>query len=85
MMGHVKVFPTFLTGETVGDFKRREDGKTHFVRAVASLEEIPPKVYSARRQGSHQLTGMAEANALVVLPDGEGASEGSSLMFFFLD
>jgi molybdenum cofactor synthesis domain-containing protein len=85
MMGHVQVFPTFLKGETVGDFKRREDGKTHFVRAVASLDEIPPKVYSARRQGSHQLTGMAEANALVVLPDGEGVSEGSSLLFFFLD
>jgi len=85
MMGHVKVSPTFLRGETIGDFKRREDGKTHFVRAVASLEETPPKIYSARRQGSHQLTGMAEANALVVLPDGEGVPAGSSLQFFFLD
>ncbi|MEG3586967.1 MAG: gephyrin-like molybdotransferase Glp [Actinomycetota bacterium] len=85
MMGRVKVFPTFLKGETVGDFKRREDGKTHFVRAIASLEEMPPKVYSARRQGSHQLTGMAEANALAVLPDGEGVPAGSSLQFFFLD
>ena len=85
MMGRAKLFPNYLTGEAKGTFSRKKDGKTHFVRAVAAIDQNPPKIYSAKRQGSHQLTGMAEANALAILPDGEGVEEGSSLEFFVLD
>ena len=85
MMGCPKLLPTYFWGETVGSFKRREDGKTHFVRVIASADETSLKVQPAKRQGSHQLTGMAEANALAILPDGEGLEPGSSLQFFFLD
>ncbi len=57
--------------------RRRPDGKTHFVRVVASMEgDGRYRVRSAGGQGSHQLRAMAAANALAVLPDGEGAEAG---------
>lgn len=57
--------------------RRRVDGKTHFVRVVASMgDDGRYRVRSAGGQGSHQLRAMAAANALAVLPDGEGAEAG---------
>jgi len=41
-------------------------------------------VSSAGGQGSHQLTAMAAANALAVLPDGDGASEGDTVTVMYL-
>ena len=57
------------------------DGKTHFVRAAVSAGrgrtsgECDPMV----GQDSHQLLAMAEANALAVLPDGEGVAAGGTV------
>lgn len=57
---------------------RARDGKTHFVRAVASMgEDGRYRVRSAGGQGSHQLSAMAGANALAVLADGDGAPAGA--------
>ncbi|MBW3546783.1 MAG: molybdopterin molybdotransferase MoeA [Actinobacteria bacterium] len=57
--------------------RRRADGKTHFVRVVASMgDDGRYRVRSAGGQGSHQLRAMAAANALAVLPDGDGAEAG---------
>jgi molybdopterin molybdotransferase len=57
--------------------RRRPDGKTHFVRAVASMgDDGRYRVRSAGGQGSHQLRAMAGANALAVLADGDGAEAG---------
>ena len=58
--------------------RRRPDGKTHFVRAVCRWDAgtATYRVASAGAQGSHQLTAMADADALVVLPDGDGAAVG---------
>ncbi len=59
---------------------RRPDGKTHFVRAVVTLApEGRLHVRSAGSQGSHQLSAMAAANALAVLPDGTGVLAGSEV------
>jgi molybdenum cofactor synthesis domain-containing protein len=58
-------------------FARRADGKTHFVRATGQwASDGRFHVRSAGGQGSHQLTAMAAANALVVLPDGPGVDAG---------
>ena len=51
----------------------------------ADLHENMRKIQSAGHQGSHQLTGMAGANALAILPDGSGINQGSLLQFLFLD
>ena len=58
--------------------RRRPDGKTHFVRAVCRWDAgaATYRVASAGAQGSHQLTAMADADALVVLPDGDGVALG---------
>lgn len=67
------------------DFRRREDGKTHFVRAVASVVDGDLRVRPLVRQGSHQLAGMAEANALAVVPNGNGVAAGGRLVALLLD
>lgn len=55
---------------------RRPDGKTHFARVVVRVEQGRLIARSAGGQGSHQLTGMAAANGLAVLPDGDGVGAG---------
>ena len=57
---------------------RRPDGKTHFARVVCewSTDDSSFHARSAGGQGSHQLSAMAGANALAVLPDGEGIEPG---------
>lgn len=59
---------------------RRADGKTHFVRVRADVgTDGRYRVRSAGGQGSHQLRAMAEANALAVLPDGDGPAAGAAV------
>ncbi len=57
---------------------RTPDGKTHFVRGRVTL--VDGGVWNlspVAGQDSHQLRAMADANALAVLPDGEGVAAGS--------
>jgi molybdenum cofactor synthesis domain-containing protein len=56
--------------------ERRADGKTHFLRVVARAVDGVLHVRIAGGQGSHQLSAMARANALAVLPDGPGVAPG---------
>jgi molybdopterin molybdotransferase len=67
------------------DLRRRPDGKVHLVRVVARLgEDGRYRVRSAGGQGSHQLSAMAAANALAVLPDGEGVVAGGVVQALLL-
>ena len=74
---------------------RRPDGKTHFARVRwhwhESNEDIGTGgesagyiVSSAGGQGSHQLSAMADANGLAVLPDGDGIPEGGKVDLILL-
>ncbi|MGQ0617355.1 MAG: molybdopterin molybdotransferase MoeA [Acidimicrobiia bacterium] len=65
-------------------FRRRPDGKMHFVRVVATYDDGRYHVRSAGGQGSHQLSALATANALVVLPDGTGAAPGDEVEMLVL-
>jgi molybdenum cofactor synthesis domain-containing protein len=65
--------------------RRRPDGKTHFNRVVARYVDGVYRVASAGGQGSHQLSAMAVANALAVLPDGESVEAGSEVEIIVLD
>ena len=59
----------------VDGLRRTPDGKTHFARVVATqVDDGSWTVRSAGGQGSHQLAAMAAANALAILPDGEGVA-----------
>ncbi len=65
---------------------RPPDGKTHFARVVAMPEPDGAwRVRYAGGQGSHQLTAMARANALAVLPDGSGVQTGERVQVMLLD
>jgi molybdenum cofactor synthesis domain-containing protein len=67
------------------DFARRRDGKTHFDRAVVTIG--PDGRYHCVRSGfqaSNVLSGMANANALAILPDGGGVAEGEALRVMLL-
>jgi molybdopterin biosynthesis enzyme len=56
-------------------FRRRPDGKTHYQRAMASFgPDGRVHVTPVSAQGSHQLAATSLADAMVVLPDGDGAT-----------
>lgn len=64
---------------------RSPDGKTHFHRAVVRQEADGAWwVRSAGSQGSHQLSALAAANGLAMLPDGEGSPAGSRVRVMVL-
>jgi len=70
---------------TAGEALRRSpDGKTHFVRVAAVVKDGRWVVRSAGGQGSHQLAGLAAANALAVLPDGDGVEAGGDVEVLLL-
>jgi molybdenum cofactor synthesis domain-containing protein len=68
------------------DLRRRPDGKTHYARVVARYDDEAGRwrVRSAGGQGSHQLLAMATANALAVLPDGDGVYDGAPVTVMLL-
>jgi molybdenum cofactor synthesis domain-containing protein len=78
--GHLRVRAT-----ADGDFRRRPDGKVHFVRAEATSDARGQWVVRPlRTQGSHQAVGASRSNCLVVLDDGEGAQAGESVTAILL-
>ncbi|MGH9187516.1 MAG: molybdopterin molybdotransferase MoeA [Acidimicrobiales bacterium] len=67
------------------DLRRRPDGKAHFVRVAAHFaDDGRLHVRSTGAQGSHQLAATAAANALAVLPDGEGVVAGGEVDILLL-
>jgi molybdopterin biosynthesis enzyme len=65
--------------------RRRLDGRTNYVRVVASIgADGDVHVRSAGGQGSHQLAGLADANALAVVPDGDGIGPGERVAVLLL-
>jgi molybdopterin biosynthesis enzyme len=66
-----------VRARVLGALSRRPDGKVHYARVMLSADpESGWVVRSAGGQGSHQLSALAAANALAVLPDGDGADDG---------
>jgi molybdenum cofactor synthesis domain-containing protein len=72
LAGHTELVRPTLRAVAGEDLARTPDGKVHFVRVAATVEDGRYVVRSAGGQGSHQLAGLAAANALAVLPDGDG-------------
>ena len=84
-MGHSVLDRPLVLGVADDSFERRPDGKTHFVRVVAHFaDDGRAHVASAGGQGSHQLGAMAAANALAVIPDGDGVAAGGPVEVMLL-
>ena len=86
MTGHHRLFRPHVQAVADGGLRRRADGKVHLVRVVASYgDDGRYHVTPSGGQGSHLLRAMALANALAVLPDGEGVDEGDTVTVMLLD
>ncbi len=85
MAGHSVQDRPWVQAVVEGDLKRHADGKTHFARTAVEYRDGAYRVKSAGGQGSHQLRAMADANALAVLPDGDGAVVGDTITVILLD
>lgn len=63
---------------------RRPDGRTAFQRVVCRWVDGRIHAHPVSGQGSHQLSSAADANALAVLPDGDGVPEGGEVTVVLL-
>ncbi len=85
MMGHEQLDRVHIEAVADEDLRRRPDGKLYLTRVVAApAEDGRFHVRSSGGQASHQLTAMAHANALALVPDGEGVAAGQSVTTMLL-
>ena len=85
MAGHRQIEPTRLRARAQADLPRGRDGKVHFVPVVVTRgSDGALEVGAAAGHQSHQLRAMAAANALGVLPDGEGVKAGEAVEVMLL-
>lgn len=73
-----------VMGQADEPLHRRADGKTHFARVRVDYANGQYRARSAGGQGSHQLSAMAAADALAVLPDGGGLNAGDAVSLLIL-
>ena len=84
-MGHSNPVVPPVRGVAGTDLHRRPDGKTHFARVHAThTHDGRYSVALSGGQGSHQLSAMAAANALAIIPDGDGVSAGEAVDLILL-
>ena len=85
LAGHAEVARPALPAFADADFGRGLDGKTHLVTAIAGVgADGRLHVRPSGGQGSHRLRTLADANALVLLPDGPGAVVGDEVTIWLL-
>jgi molybdenum cofactor synthesis domain-containing protein len=86
MAGHGQLERPRLKARATTDLPRRRDGKVHFPLVLVTRGgDGGLEVGAAAGQEAHQLRAMADANALAVLPDGEGVKAGGAVEVMLLD
>ena len=86
MAGHPRPHRRRVAATAGVDLLRRPDGKTHFVRVTVEDDDSGRLVVApTSAQGSHQMTGLAAADGLAVLPDGDGVTAGGPVVVLLLD
>jgi molybdenum cofactor synthesis domain-containing protein len=86
MAGHRQLDRPIVDGLADEDLDRVADGKLHLARVVASFAaDGRVHVRSAGGQASHLLRAMAGANALALIPDGDGVRRGDGVRVMLLD
>jgi molybdenum cofactor synthesis domain-containing protein len=85
MMGHAHLDrPTVMAVADQG-LRRRTDGKTHYMRVFGSFQDDGRyHISSVGAQGSHQLAATSLADALAIVPDGDGVEPGGSVATMLL-
>jgi molybdopterin biosynthesis enzyme len=85
MMGHTHLARPGVVGIADTDLRRQQDGKVHFLRVNGAFaDDGRYHVHPVAAQGSHQLAATALADALVVLPDGDGVPSGAEVAVLLL-
>ena len=85
MMGHPRLSRPSHVAIADDGLLRRSDGKVHLVRVQATFEvDGRCHVRADRSQGSHQLAATALANAIAVVPDGDGVPAGGEVAVVML-
>ena len=85
MMGHRQLYRPEVPAVADEALRRRPDGKLHLVRVVATTDDDGRlHVRFSGGQGSHLLRAMALANALALLPDGDGVDAGGTVKVVLL-
>ncbi|HEY1633243.1 MAG TPA: gephyrin-like molybdotransferase Glp [Acidimicrobiales bacterium] len=85
MMGHDQLDRVHVEAVADESLRRRPDGKLHLARVIATPRSDGRfHLRSAGGQASHQLSAMALANALALLPDGEGIDAGDCVTTMLL-
>ena len=85
MAGHTVLDRRSVQAIAEGPLDRRPDGKIHFVRVTVEYRDGCYFVAAAGGQGSHQLSAMAGADGLAILPDGSGVGVGDVVAVLLLD
>lgn len=80
MMGHTMVDRTTVLAVADDGLPRRPDGKTHYMRVFGAFgADGRYHVGSVGVQGSHQLAATSLADAIAIVPDGDGVAPGGSV------
>jgi molybdopterin molybdotransferase len=79
MMGHTDVDRPVVRATAGAALGRRSDGRIHLDRVRVTYEDGGYVVVRSGAQASNVLSGMAMANGLALLPDGDGVAEGDHL------
>lgn len=81
-----RLFRPWVQGVAAEPLRRHPDGKVHFLRVEVDVDAADGRLHARRAggQGSHQLSAMARATALAVLPDGDGAEVGEPVRLLLL-
>jgi molybdenum cofactor synthesis domain-containing protein len=84
LAGRTDVLPEPVLARAGSDLRRRSDGKVHLDRVRVRVVDGRLECDRAGFQASNVLSGMAAANALALLPDGDGVAAGDELPVILL-
>ena len=80
MMGHTVVDRTTVVAIADKGLPRRADGRTHYMRVFGAFHaDGRYHLGSVGVQGSHQLAATSLADAIAIVPDGDGVPPGGSV------
>jgi molybdenum cofactor synthesis domain-containing protein len=84
LMGRADVIPAPVIATAASAMPRRRDGKTYLDRVRVRVERGRYVCERAGVQASNVLSGMAAANGLALLPDGDGVQAGEPVEVLLL-
>jgi molybdopterin molybdotransferase len=85
MMGHSTIDRTTVYAVADRGLPRRTDGKTHYMRVFGEFgDDGRYHISSVGAQGSHQLAATSLADAIAIVPDGDGIPPGGSVSTMLL-